>query len=88
MPWRGYWWANGSDADWLYRGVVEWGVRRATVEELLARCRVVDASPFHDPPRARHVTWLRPDVRVEITYNEMMAGRLRDPVSRGLLPTR
>lgn len=54
----------------LYRGVVEWGVRRATVEALLAGCRVVAGSPFYDPPRVRRVTWLRPTVRVEITYNE------------------
>jgi bifunctional non-homologous end joining protein LigD len=72
----------------LYRGVVEWGVRRATVEALLARCAVVPVSPFSDPPRARRVAWLRPTVKVEITYNEMCEDRLRDSVSRGLVPIR
>jgi bifunctional non-homologous end joining protein LigD len=67
----------------LYRGVVEWGIGRVTIGELLTRCRVAEASPFHDLPRARRATWLEPRVRVSVTYNEMMQGRLRVPVFRG-----
>ena len=29
-------------------------------------------------------TWLEPRVKVELTYNEMMEGRLRDPVLSAL----
>lgn len=66
-----------------YRGVVEWGVGRATVAELLEGCPVAKASPFHDPPKARRVTWLEPRARIVVIYNELMEGRLRDPVFRG-----
>jgi len=30
------------------------------------------------------VTWLEPTLTVELTYSEVMEGRLRDPVYRGL----
>jgi hypothetical protein len=72
----------------VYRGAVEWGVGRATVAELFERCRVVNASPFHDPPKARRVTWLEPRARITVTYNELMGGRLRDPVFRGFAGAR
>ncbi len=62
----------------VYRGVVEWGIGRLTVAELLEQC------PFHDPPRVRRVTWLEPKIRIAVTYNELMEGRLRDPVLRGI----
>jgi hypothetical protein len=67
----------------VYRGAVEWGVGRATVAELMERCPVGKTSPFHDPPKARRVTWLEPRARITVTYNELMEGRLRDPVFRG-----
>jgi hypothetical protein len=54
------------------------------VAELLERYPVAKASPFLDPPRARRVMWLEPRVRVAVTYNELMEGRLRDPVFRGM----
>jgi ATP-dependent DNA ligase len=44
----------------VYRGVVEWGIGRATMAELLKQRPVAKVSPFHDPPRARRVTWLEP----------------------------
>jgi hypothetical protein len=31
------------------------------------------------------VTWLEPTLRVEVTYSELMEGRLRDPVYRGVV---
>jgi len=30
------------------------------------------------------VTWLEPELTVELTYSELMEGRLRDPVYRRL----
>jgi bifunctional non-homologous end joining protein LigD len=68
----------------LYRGAVEWGVRRGVLADLLERSRVVLHSPFHDGPDTRRATWLEPCVRVELTYNELMEGRLRDPVLRSM----
>jgi bifunctional non-homologous end joining protein LigD len=67
----------------VYRGAVEWGVGRAMVAQLLERCRVTKGPPFHDPPKARRATWLEPRARITVTYNELMAGRLHDPVFRG-----
>jgi bifunctional non-homologous end joining protein LigD len=68
----------------VYRGTVEWGVGRATVAELLEQCPVAKASPFREPPKSRRVTWLEPRARITVTYNELMEGRLRDPVFRGI----
>jgi hypothetical protein len=59
----------------LYRGVVA---------ELLERCPVRPTAPFQDPPKGRRIIWLEPRVRIELTYNELMEGRLRDPVFRGI----
>jgi hypothetical protein len=42
-------------------------------------------SPFHDFRLARGVTWLEPMLHVELTYSEVMEGRHRDPVYRGLV---
>jgi hypothetical protein len=52
--------------------VVEWGVGQATVTELLERCPVAKASPFHDRPKAHRVTSApRP---ITATYNDLMEG--------------
>lgn len=67
----------------VYRGVVECGVRRGTIAVLLG-VHVVSCSPFHDGPDTRRATWVDPHVNVELIYNEMMEGRLRDPVLRVL----
>ena len=37
-------------------------------------------SPFHDFRLSRGVVWLEPMLNVELTYSEVMEGRLRDPV--------
>jgi hypothetical protein len=42
-------------------------------------------SPFADLTRARGVTWLEPELLAAATYSEIMDGRLRDPVFRGLI---
>jgi ATP-dependent DNA ligase len=70
----------------VYRGVVEWGVRRNVIADLLERTRPVPRSPFHDDPDTSRAMWLDPIVKVELSYNEMMEGPLRDPVYRALLP--
>ena len=68
----------------LYRGTVEWGLGMRTAQELLRRGRERSTTPFHDFGLSRGVTWLEPTLHVELTYSEVMEGRLRDPVYRGL----
>jgi len=68
----------------LYRGTVEWGIGRRGAEDLLRRGRERATTPFHDFRLSRGVTWLEPRLRVELTYSEIMEGRLRDPLFRGL----
>src|SRR5262249_46374886 len=67
----------------LWRGTVEWGVGLRTAKQLLAQARERTASPFQDFRLSRGVTWLEPTLHVEVTYSEIMEGRLRDPVYRG-----
>ena len=47
------------------------------------RARQTSASPFHDFRMSRGVVWLAPTVHVDLTYSEVMEGRLSDPVHRG-----
>ena len=68
-----------------YRGTVEWGVGMRTAQQLLRRGRERSTTPFHDFRLSRGVTWLEPTLHVELTYSEVMEGRLRDPVYRGFL---
>src|SRR5262249_14728607 len=68
----------------LWRGTVEWGIGLRTANDLLRRGRQRSSSPFHDFNVTRGVTWLEPTLHVEVTYSELMEGRLRDPVYRGL----
>lgn len=56
-----------------------------TAKDLLHRGREVRSSPFDDFSVSRGVTWLEPTLTVEVTYSEIMEGRLRDPVYRGLV---
>jgi hypothetical protein len=48
-----------------------------TARELLRQGRERSTSPFHDFRLARGVTWLEPTLTVELTYSEIMEGRLR-----------
>jgi hypothetical protein len=34
--------------------------------------------------RGRRIVWIHPDVVAEVTYSEIMQGRLRDPVLRSV----
>jgi bifunctional non-homologous end joining protein LigD len=70
-----------------YRGVVEWGFRAADVLELLRAARMFDTrmSPFVDLPAMRGAVWLEPRLDVEISYAEVVAGRLRAPAWRRMV---
>ncbi len=66
-------------------GRVEWGATRAVVDDIMRRARTVDASPFTDLRRRSDVVWLRPTVRANVTFSEMVEGMLCDPVLRGTM---
>jgi bifunctional non-homologous end joining protein LigD len=70
-----------------YRGVVEWGFRAADVLQLVRAIRMFRAqgSPFADLRSMRGAVWLDPYVRAEISYAEIVAGRLRAPSWRRLV---
>jgi bifunctional non-homologous end joining protein LigD len=68
----------------LYRGIVEWGLGLGSAQDLLRRGWERSTSPFHDFRLSRGVTWLEPTLEIELMYSELMEGRLRDPVYRGL----
>lgn len=75
------------DDQFQYRGVVEWGFRAADVLELLRETRMFrrQTSPFADLTTMRGVVWLEPRLRAEISYAEIIAGRLRAPSWRSLV---
>jgi hypothetical protein len=70
-----------------YRGVVEWGFRAPDVLALLEHARRWSrpSSPFVDLRPARSVTWVEPQLKVEVSYAELFEGRLRAPSWRGLI---
>jgi bifunctional non-homologous end joining protein LigD len=70
-----------------YRGVVEWGFRAADVLELLREVRMFrrQTSPFADLSTMRGAVWLEPRLRAEVSYAEVIAGRLRAPSWRSLV---
>jgi hypothetical protein len=39
-----------------------------------------------DAERSRGVVWVEPRVEVEVSFSEVMLGRLRDPVLRAVAP--
>jgi ATP dependent DNA ligase-like protein len=65
-----------------YCGTVEFGVGRKLIAALLGHVPARDSSPFANISRWYGATWLEPVVQAEITYAEVMQGRLRDPVLR------
>jgi hypothetical protein len=66
---------------------VSFGVTRRVVAGLypilepLARA----TSPFRERVRFADCVWLEPRVRAELTFSELVQGRLRDPVFRGVV---
>ena len=73
--------------DWLEVKVRhEWGVSRRLVAALRERCTILSTSVCHEAERSRGIVWLEPTAIVEVQYNEMMQGRLRDAVLRSVHP--
>ena len=69
-----------------YRGVVEWGYRAPDVLAVMrcAQDHPLRTSPFVDTPRLRNAVWSEPRLRAEISYAEIVGGRLRAPSWRSL----
>jgi bifunctional non-homologous end joining protein LigD len=68
-----------------YRGVVEWGLKAPDVLELLREAKTPRrTSPFVGAPRMRSAVWIEPRLHAEISYAEIVDGRLRAPSWRGL----
>jgi ATP-dependent DNA ligase len=64
-----------------YIGRVEWGVRRANVEEIVVRDGKWASAACDGLECQCGVVWVDPRIVVEV-----MLGRLRDPVLRRLVP--
>jgi ATP-dependent DNA ligase len=65
-----------------YRGVVEWGFKAADVLALLEHARRWNRpdSSFVGAPRGmRSVTWVEPRLEAEVSYAEIVEGRVRAP---------
>ena len=64
-----------------FRGVVEWGYRAADVLTVLqhAKDHPLRTSPFVDAPKMRSAVWIEPRLQAEISYAELVEGRLRAP---------
>ena len=69
-----------------FLGTVEMGYSRTSVSALMegAVGLVRASSPFVDSTRRRGVTWVTPTLKAEVTFAEIVAGRLRAAVWRGL----
>ena len=63
------------------------GLQPADVLELMrsARYERLHASPFADLPRMRGAVWIAPRFHAEVSYAEVLAGKLRAPVWRGIV---
>ena len=73
-----------------YRGVVEWGYRATDVLALM-RCaedHQLRTSPFVDAPQMRNAVWCEPRLLAEVSYAEIIDGRLRAPSWRRLVGRR
>ena len=69
-----------------YRGIVEWGFRAPDVLELLREAKSpARTSPFVDLKTMRGAVWLESRLRAEVSYAEIVEGRLRAASWRGLL---
>jgi bifunctional non-homologous end joining protein LigD len=67
-----------------YLGTVEWGVGGHILEDLLEHRRACPrtSSPFAELRRRTDVIWLKPTLRAEISFVEIVGDRLRAPVFR------
>ena len=73
--------------EFQYRGLVEWRFRPDDVLRLLREVRMSrrPTSPFVDLRTMRGAVWLEPWLRAEVSYAEIVGGRLRAPSWRPLL---
>ena len=69
----------------VYVGRVEWGVSRGTVAVIRDRCVRRSVPACTDADLQRGVVWIEPRLVAEVTFSELMQGRLRDPVLRAVL---
>ena len=63
-----------------------WGVGRRVIEAVAASARRRIRPTCADAERWGDIIWLEPSVEVEVSYSEVMGGKLRDPVLRGVRP--
>jgi bifunctional non-homologous end joining protein LigD len=70
-----------------YRGVVEWGFKARDVLRLMRDARIFAQStpPFSDLRTMRNAVWIEPRLLAEVSYSEIVDGRLRAPSWRGLM---
>jgi ATP-dependent DNA ligase len=68
----------------VFVGRCEWGATRAVVARIRERCTMLSGPVCEGVERSRGIVWLHPDVVVEVSYAELMQGRLRDPVLRAV----
>ncbi len=62
----------------------EWGVSHRIVTELRERLKVRATAACECVEAKTDVVWLEPKTFVEVQYDELLQGRLRDPVLRGI----
>lgn len=68
----------------VYRGTVELGVGPRLVAALIERGPQRPTSPF-EGLQTRGVTWLEPEIAVDVSYGRIMQGWLPEPMCRGLV---
>jgi ATP-dependent DNA ligase len=83
-------WGERVDDELHYRGVVEWGFKAPDALALLDHARRWSrpSSPFVERWRTRSVTWVEPRIEAEISYAEIVDGRLRAPSWRRVVARR
>jgi ATP-dependent DNA ligase len=64
----------------MYVGRCEWGATRAVVARIRERCTTLSGPACEGVERVRSIVWVHPDVVAEVSYAELMQGRLRDAV--------
>lgn len=72
---------------WRYRGRVGSGFSEADLQELRARLQLLETakSPLAHPPQVRGVQWVRPELRVRVSFQEETnRGHFRAPVFEGM----
>jgi bifunctional non-homologous end joining protein LigD len=78
--------ASRQDRRLVYVGRVEWGVSRTAVADIRGRCVPRTVPACRGAEAGRGVVWIQPTFVAEVTFSELMQGRLRDPVLRSIGP--